>query len=146
MEIISITTIAIEAPRSILNQLFLKHAQSNLLQTISPCGRKVVAWSEEVDTEILRKISSVTGANETEILLAATVDSLKEYFRHSGLQIPDNVLATAKFVSQRALFVQNHETRGLLCLALPTRTPLFDDDLIEILQVGASLFYFNLFY
>lgn len=135
MELFSITAKVVGAPRAILEELFLKHAQNNLLQTISPCGRKVVAWSEEVNTEILSKISSVTGANETEILLAATVDSLKEYFRHSGLQIPEEVLATAKFVSQRALFVQNHEARGLVCLALPTRTPLFEDDLIEILQV-----------
>ncbi|XP_033221703.1 uncharacterized protein LOC117175944 isoform X2 [Belonocnema kinseyi] len=133
LELFSITAKVVEAPKAIIEELFLKHAQNNLLQ-ISPCGRKVVAWSEEVSTEILSKISSVTGANETEILLTATVDSLKEYFRHSGLEIPEEVLATAKFVSQRALFVQNHEARGLVCLALPTRTPLFEDDLIEILQ------------
>ncbi|XP_015597807.1 uncharacterized protein LOC107268977 [Cephus cinctus] len=135
LEILSIAGIAIAAPRIILDELFLKHAQSNKLQTTSLCGRKVVAWSDEVDSEIVRKISIVTGVSEAEILLAATVGSLKEYFRQSGQETPQDVFATAKFVSQRALFVQNHEVRGLVCLALPTRTPLFDDDLIETLQV-----------
>ncbi|XP_029179007.1 uncharacterized protein LOC114946595 isoform X1 [Nylanderia fulva] len=134
-EIMSISWIAVTAPKIIVEELFLKHPQSNQLQTISPCGRKVVAWSEEVDVDLVRKIANVTGATETEVLLVATVDALKEYFRHSDVNVPDDVLATVKFVSQRAVFLRNHEARGILCLALPTRTPLFHDDLVEILQV-----------
>ncbi|XP_053994090.1 uncharacterized protein LOC128884623 isoform X2 [Hylaeus volcanicus] len=135
LEVVSITWTGIKAPKIILEELFLKHPQSNRLQTTSPCGRKVVAWSEEVELEVLRKISNMTGATQAEILLTATVDALKQYFRHSGVSIPDDVLATGKFTKQRAIFVQNHEARGILCLALPTRTPLFEDDLVEILQV-----------
>ncbi|XP_047346043.1 uncharacterized protein LOC124947643 isoform X3 [Vespa velutina] len=135
IEVFSIMWIAIGAPKLILEELFLKHPQANRLQTISPCGRKVVAWSEEVSLDVLKKISSVTGATDAEILLTAIVDSLKEYFRHSGVRIPDDVLTTAKFVNQKAIFLHNHETRGIVCLALPTRTPLFEDDLLEILQV-----------
>ncbi|XP_015182440.1 PREDICTED: uncharacterized protein LOC107069547 isoform X1 [Polistes dominula] len=135
IEIFSITWIAIGAPKLILEELFLKHPHANRLQTISPCGRKVVAWSDEVSLDLLRKISSVTGATNTEILLTAIVDSLKKYFMHCGINIPDDVLTTAKFVNQRAIFLRNHEARGILCLALPTRTPLFEDDLLEILQV-----------
>lgn len=134
-EVVSISWIAVTAPKIIIEELFLKHPQSNQLQTISPCGRKVVAWSEEVDVELVRKIANVTGATETEILLAATVDTLKGYFRHLAVNVPDDVLATVKYVSQRAVFLRNHEARGILCLALPTKTPLFHDDLIEILQV-----------
>lgn len=134
-ETVSISWIALTAPKIIIEELFLKHPQSNRLQTISPCGRKVVAWSEEVDVELVRKIANMTGATETEILLAATVDALKEYFRHSAVNVPDDVFATVKYVSQRAVFLRNHEARGILCIALPTRTPLFHDDLIEILQV-----------
>ncbi|XP_011173196.2 uncharacterized protein LOC105205521 isoform X2 [Solenopsis invicta] len=134
-ETVSISWIAVTAPKIIIEELFLKHSQSNRLQTISPCGRKVVAWSEKVDVELVRKIARVTGATETEILLAATVDALKEYFRHSAVNVPDDVFATVKYVSQRAVFLRNHEARGILCVALPTKTPLFHDDLIEILQV-----------
>ncbi|XP_014486435.1 PREDICTED: uncharacterized protein LOC106750540 [Dinoponera quadriceps] len=134
-EAVSISWIAVTAPKVVLEELFLKHPQSNRLQTISPCGRKVVAWSEEVDVEFVRKIANVAGVTEAEILLTATVDALREYFRHSTTSIPNDVFATVKFVSQREIFLRNHEARGILCLALPTRTPLFNDDLIEILQI-----------
>ncbi|XP_015433730.1 PREDICTED: uncharacterized protein LOC107189660 [Dufourea novaeangliae] len=135
IEVFSITWITIKAPKMILEELFLKHPQVNRLQTTSSCGRKVVAWSDQVQLDVLRKISNMTGATEAEILLTATVDALKEYFRQSGVRIPDDVLATGKFVSQRAIFTQNLEARGILCLALPTKTPMFEDDLVEILQV-----------
>ncbi|KYN03990.1 hypothetical protein ALC62_04754 [Cyphomyrmex costatus] len=134
-ETMSISWIAATAPKIIIEELFLKNPQSNRLQTISPCGRKVVAWSEEVDIELVRKMANVTGATEMEILLTATVDALKEYFKHLAVNVPDDVFATVKYVSQRSVFLRNHEARGILCIALPTRTPLFHDDLIEILQV-----------
>nr|XP_033321385.1 uncharacterized protein LOC117217699 isoform X1 [Megalopta genalis] len=134
METFSIISIAIKAPKLILEQLFLTHPEANRLQTTSPCGRKVVAWSEEIELDVLQKISDMTGATEAEILLTATVDALKQYFKQSHVVIPDRVLATGKFVKQRSVFMQNHEARGILCLALPTRTPLLDDDLVEILQ------------
>lgn len=134
-EAISISRIVVTAPKIIFEVLFLKHPHSSQLQTISPCGRKVVAWSEEVDVELVRRIADVTGATETEILLTATVDVLKEYLRRSAVSVPDDVFATVKYVSQRTVFLRNHESRGILCLALPIRTPLFHDDLIEMLQV-----------
>ncbi|XP_076169459.1 uncharacterized protein LOC143147771 isoform X2 [Ptiloglossa arizonensis] len=135
IEVLSITWIGIKAPKMILQELFLKHPQANRLQTTSPCGRKVVAWSEEIQLEVLQNIANMTGATEAEILLAATVDALKKYFQISGVRIPNDVLATGKFIRQRAIFMQNHEARGILCLALPTKTPLFENDLVEILQV-----------
>lgn len=134
-EIVSISWIAVTAPKIIVEELFLKHPQSNQLQTISSCGRKVVAWSEEVNIELVRQIANITDATETEVLLASVVDTLKEYFKHSSLSVPDDVFATVKFVSQRAIFLRNHEARGVLCLALPTKTPFFHDNFIEMLQV-----------
>jgi len=80
-------------------------------------------------------MANVTGATEMEILLTATVDALREYFQHLAINVPDVVFATVKYVSQRAVFLRNHEARGILCIALPIRTPLFHDDPIEILQV-----------
>ncbi|XP_018337577.1 PREDICTED: uncharacterized protein LOC108745744 [Trachymyrmex septentrionalis] len=134
-ETMSISWIAATAPKIIIEEVFLKNPQSNRLQTISQCGRKVVAWSEKVDVELVRKMANVTGATEMEILLTATVDALREYFQHLAINVPDVVFATVKYVSQRAVFLRNHEARGILCIALPIRTPLFHDDPIEILQV-----------
>lgn len=134
-ELASIASIVVTAPKLILEELFFKSVQVNHLQTISLCGRKIAAWSDEVDVETIKKISTVTGASEAEILLAATAASFKEYFKQAGLQTPQELLVTAKFVSQKALFLHNHEARGVLCLGLPTKTPLFDDDPVETLQI-----------
>ncbi|XP_011301359.1 uncharacterized protein [Fopius arisanus] len=135
LEVWSILQIVSGAARSILNEMFSKNVQSNQLQTISPCGRKVIAWSDQVDLDILHRISSVTGASHVDILLTAIVDSLKVYFKQSGQIIPRQVLATARYVNHRSLFIKNREVQGILCLSLPTRTPHFDNDLVEILEV-----------
>ena len=55
--------------------------RSAQLATGSQSGRKVVAWSDVIEVELLKRINSVTGAGDAEILLAAAVDSLKEYFK-----------------------------------------------------------------
>ncbi|XP_066592512.1 uncharacterized protein [Prorops nasuta] len=136
LEVFSISSIVLTAPKLIFEQVFLKCPTSDRLPLVtSLSGRKVVSWSEEIDIEILRKIAAITEASEAEILLTVTVDAIKEYLNHTGTIIPEEILTTAKFVSQQALFVQNHEARGILCLALPIKTPLFEDDPVEILQV-----------
>ncbi|XP_012255378.2 uncharacterized protein LOC105685659 isoform X2 [Athalia rosae] len=135
-EVVSITLIVITAPKLILEELFFKPVQTNhQLRPDSLCGRKIVAWSEEVEIETIRKISSITGASEAEILLATTAGSFKEYFKKKELQTPPEILVTAKFVSQKSIFIRNHEAKGVLCIGLPTKTPLFEDDPVETLQV-----------
>ncbi|XP_001606787.1 uncharacterized protein LOC100123177 [Nasonia vitripennis] len=134
LEMFSILTILASAPFAVIEELFRRRSSAEF-RPVSQTGRKVVAWSEEIDVGLLQKIAAVSGAGDAEILLAAAVDSLKEYFRCSGQVIPNEVLATAKFTSQRALYVSDCEARGLLCLALPTTTPHFEDDMVEILQV-----------
>lgn len=140
LEICSILKIISGATRSILDELFSKDKQSNQPQTVSTCGRKVIAWSVQVSIDTLDRISSVTGASHVDILLTAIVDSLKVYFQQSGDKVPRQVLATARYVSHRALFIKNKESQGILCLSLPTTTPHFDNDLVEILEVSVTTF------
>jgi hypothetical protein len=68
------------APFAIMEELFSSRSNADF-RTVSQSGRKVVAWSEEIETTMLQKISELNGATDTEILLAAAVDSLKEFFR-----------------------------------------------------------------
>ncbi|XP_014214193.1 uncharacterized protein LOC106643538 [Copidosoma floridanum] len=138
LEVFSILAMAVSAPFAIAEELFRSRTSTEDFRSVSQSGRKVVAWSEEIELGLLQKIAAVSGACDAEILLAASVDSLREYFRCSGQTIPNEVLATVKFASQRSLYVASGEANGLLCLALPTQTPHFDDDLVEILQVVQS--------
>jgi hypothetical protein len=70
------------------------------------------------------------------LLLISYKHSLLNY-RCSGQPIPEEVLATAKFTSQKTLYMSNCDATGLLCLALPTNTSFLKEpnNLIEILQV-----------
>ncbi|XP_011499973.1 PREDICTED: uncharacterized protein LOC105363859 isoform X2 [Ceratosolen solmsi marchali] len=135
LEVISILVIIVNAPFAIVRELFSNRDNANF-RTVSQSGRKVVAWSEEIEIAFLQKMSTLNGASVTENLLAAAVDSLKEYFRYSGQSIPNEILATANFTSQKTLYVSDSDATGLLCLALPTKTPLLKEsnNLIGILQ------------
>lgn len=77
----SILAIIFSAPLSITGELLFRSRGSADFRSVSQSGRKVVAWSEEIDLELLKKIGAMSGATDAEILLAAAVDSLKEYFR-----------------------------------------------------------------
>ncbi|XP_023317329.1 uncharacterized protein LOC106656201 isoform X2 [Trichogramma pretiosum] len=138
VEVLSILGMILSAPFVVFEELLRSGRSSAQLRTASQTGRKVVAWSDEIELDLLERIAGVSGASDAEILLAGAVDSLKEYFKCSGQQIPDEILATAKFTSQRALYVSDREPKGLLCLALPTTTPNFEDDLVDILQAVQS--------
>ncbi|XP_058805780.1 uncharacterized protein LOC131672524 isoform X2 [Phymastichus coffea] len=139
LEALSILAIAAGAPLAIMEEL-LRGRGSDELRAVSQSGRKVVAWSEEIEVGLLQRIAAVSGAADAEILLAAAVDSLKEYFRCAARPLPAELLATAKFRSQRSLYAAGREpgAGGLLCLALPTRAPLLDDDPVEMLQAVQS--------
>lgn len=81
LEVFSILAIMLSAPFAITGELLFRGRNGPDFRSVSQSGRKVVAWSEEIDLGLLRKIGTMSGASDAVILLAAAVDSLKEYFR-----------------------------------------------------------------
>lgn len=55
-EILYWAKLLVEAPRTIWDQVV---SPAETVQTIPPCGRKVVAWSEPVNTELIQRVSWV---------------------------------------------------------------------------------------
>ncbi|XP_063217290.1 uncharacterized protein LOC134528033 [Bacillus rossius redtenbacheri] len=105
------------APRILLEDLFLaQKGARHHLQTVSLCGRKVVAWSPPVSLDLVRRLAAVADATPSEVLLAATAGALREYFRQLGLAAPDSVQCAARSVPR----LTGAATRGLVCLPLPT--------------------------
>jgi hypothetical protein len=130
-ELFSICGIVYTAPRMLVQELITSHrGPMHQLQTVSLCGRKVVAWSDPIPLEMVRKISLNVGASTTEILLSSISGALREYFRQFGLSVPESVLTTARYISLERLMRPprngSPSGRGLLCLALPTST-VYDD-------------------
>nr|CAD7433231.1 unnamed protein product [Timema monikensis] len=124
------------APRILFEDLFMtRRGAKHQLQTVSLCGRKVVAWSEPVQLDLVRRIASATEATPSEVLISAVTGALREYFRQFGFPVPDSVLCTARFFPLESLLTSKScpadctpQRGGLLCLPLPTKIPRGDDN------------------
>lgn len=148
-EFFSICTIVYTAPRMLVQELITSHRGAmHQLQTVSLCGRKVVAWSDPVPLEMIRQISLNISASTTEILLSSISGALREYFRQFCLTpVPESVLTTARYIPLEGLMRPSRSVddssgspsgRGLLCLALPT-SPVYDDPRESVLETQRIL-------
>lgn len=143
-----IWTIVYTAPRVFIQELITSHHGSkHQLQTVSLCGRKVVAWSDPIPLDMIRKIGSSVGASTSEILISAISGALREYFCQFCLPAPESVLATARYFPLEGLMTTSRgaddspepsEGQGLLCLALPT-SQVYDDPKESVQQVQRIL-------
>jgi hypothetical protein len=147
-ELFCICTIVYTAPRMLVQELITSHRGAmHQLQTVSLCGRKVVAWSDPIPLDMIRKISLNVSASTTEILLSAISGALREYFRQFCVPVPESVLTTARYLPLEGLMRPSRSAddssrspsgRGLLCLALPT-SPVYDDPKESVLETRRML-------
>lgn len=135
-EAFCIFTIIYTAPRMLLQELVTSHRGAlHQLQTVSLCGRKVLAWSDPIPLDTISKISSSVGASTTAVLLSSVSGALREYFYQFCLPVPESVLTTARYFPLESLTRPSRGSdgsskslsgQGLVCLALPT-SPVCDD-------------------
>ncbi|KAF2896582.1 hypothetical protein ILUMI_09594, partial [Ignelater luminosus] len=128
----------IQAPNIVLEQLLF---EPETIQTIPPCGRKVVAWSEPVKTELIRKIAKHTAVSETELLLATVSVTIARYCCQAGIIVPTEIPVTIRNVSSNYVFLSGTNVKpqdavsGLLGLRLPVLNAEKDETLLENLRV-----------
>lgn len=146
-EAFCIWTIIYTAPRMLIQEFLVSHhGPKHQLQTVSLCGRKVVAWSDPIPLGIVHKISSSVGASTTEILISATSGALREYFRQFCLPVPESVLTTARYFPFESLMRHSQDVDspplpsgpGLLCLPLPT-SAIYDDPKESVREIQRVL-------
>ncbi|XP_075231998.1 uncharacterized protein LOC142330542 isoform X2 [Lycorma delicatula] len=132
-EICYLGKIIYTAPRVLLEEICFPEnpGNSHHLQTVSLCGRKVVCWSNPIPLHIIKKIRDVTNSASCEIILSATAKALQAYFTKVHMPIPESVITIARFIPQEGLLKQSssssfHSGGGLLCLPLPTNSPIND--------------------
>lgn len=114
--------ILFQAPLTILQEIFFK---SETFQTVTLCGRKVVAWSDAIKTEHIRAIARKTNTTETEVALAATSAGISQYLIHVVKEsIPNSLPITAINVNSNFIFAAGPNIKpsdsisGILCLTL----------------------------
>ncbi|KAF5285509.1 hypothetical protein FQR65_LT13206 [Abscondita terminalis] len=127
----------IQAPRTILEQVLL---EPETIQTIPPCGRKVVSWSDPVDVNFIRKIAKSTGVSETEILLATVSSTISRYCSQVGITTPLEIPVTIRNVNSNYVFVSGSDVKpqdsvsGLIGVRLPVLTSEKDETFLENLS------------
>lgn len=116
-------TMLFHAPRTILQEIFF---ESETIQTVTLCGRKVVAWSQPVKTEFVRAVARQTGVSQTEVTLAAISVAISKYLNQANREeMPEKLPITAINFSSNYVFSSGVNVKpsdsvsGLLCVTLP---------------------------
>lgn len=142
-EIYYYLTLLMRAPRTVLDQILF---EPETIQTIPPCGRKVVAWSDPVNTEYIKNIAKSTGVSETEILLATISVTIAQYCMESGIITPIEIPVTIRNVNSKFVFLTGPEMKsqnfvsGLIGLRLPVLNAEKDETFLENLRVVKNNF------
>ncbi|RVE43849.1 hypothetical protein evm_011517 [Chilo suppressalis] len=102
--------------------------KSHLLQTVSLCGRKVVAWSRPIPRAGVERAARALGVSSTDVALYAATEALRAYFEQAQANTPETVLTTARAATEDFLFTfaegngkryKKYHTGGMVCLCVP---------------------------
>ncbi|CAL4150678.1 unnamed protein product [Meganyctiphanes norvegica] len=82
----------------------------------------IASWSDDVPLSTAHGVKGATGATMSEVLLTATSGALRDYFRNTGLPVPDTLNCTVPVFSQREADMKGKAKTnpGLVSLAFPT--------------------------
>lgn len=124
-------------PRIILAELTTDH---ETIDTMTLCGRKVIAWSPPVKTEILKKIAKVTRVSETEITFAVVSAAFSRYFSQTNSSVPKVIPVVSRNINSNYIFLTGNRIKpedsidGMLCIHLPILHSDKDGTILENLN------------
>ncbi|KRT85651.1 hypothetical protein AMK59_1289 [Oryctes borbonicus] len=136
-ELLNYAGIIFNTPRAIWEEL---SRNSEKVETVTLCGRKVVAWSEPVKIETIRKIANSTSTTDTEIILATASEALSRFVVHANNVQPKEIPITARNINSNYFLLTGSNVRptdsvgGMLCVDLPILDSRKDADLMENLK------------
>lgn len=118
------------APMLMFQELFERNKYCNIhtLQKVSLCGRKVLAWSDEINLQEIKAIERRMRSkiNETELILYAITNSLTDFFTKLNKQKPLPQQVDVSFTCTDASHLRgnrdlNSQKNGMICLSLPLK-------------------------
>lgn len=137
-EVVDMLKILFLAPRTIIQEILL---QEESLQTITLCGRKAVAWSDPVKTELIKSTAKKLGVSEIEVSLSACAMCISKYFAQTNETIPTVLPVTMRNISSQYLFATGPNIKpedsvsGMICLNLPIVDPHSDATQLDNFKV-----------
>lgn len=112
-EFITISKFIISAPRMIVDELFENSVADNKLKYLYPCGRKCVAWSDEICNDDVNLMSEQTNLPQIAIIFTAITSALRDFFidynQSDKLPVPKAVNASIRSTdTDYFMRLQNH--------------------------------------
>ncbi|KAI4456621.1 o-acyltransferase (wsd1-like) family protein [Holotrichia oblita] len=136
-ELFNYCRVIFNTPRALWEEL---SRNTEKIETVTLCGRKVVAWSEPVKIGSIRKIADNTATSATEIILATASEALSRFVVHTNNVQPKEIPITARNINSNYFLLTGSNVRatdsvgGMLCINLPILDSRKDADLLENLK------------
>lgn len=136
-EVLCYCSVIFNTPKCVWEEL---SRNSERIETVTLCGRKVVAWSEPVNIETIRKIAKYTSTTDTEIILATASEALSRFAVHTNNVQPKEIPITARNINSNYFLLTGSNVKasdaigGMLCIKLPILDSAKDANLLENLK------------
>lgn len=127
-------------PVTVVRELF-KNRQA--IETITLCGRKVVAWSSPLKIDKIKEIADRSKVTQTEIIFSVISASFSRYFsqpHYEHYAIPQELPILSRNIDSNYLYLTGNRIKwensinGMLCINLPISSSK-ESELIENLIV-----------
>lgn len=140
-EVFEIFKVIFNTPRVVLKEIKKPY---ETVQTMTLCGRKVIAWSQPVRTQRLREIAASLNITETEVALSSISAAFSRYFEETNSKTPIQIPVCCRNYSSNYIFLTGNNVKsedsigGVICIDLPL---LYKDrDILKNLKmIGENL-------
>lgn len=111
------------APRKIYEELFEKaKTDPHALKNLSPCGRKVVSWSDKISDEHVAEIYKSRHISPNEVYFSAASTALFTFMEEFKNSVPSSLDACARYVEKD--FLLGHYSEGMCATSQMFNTSL----------------------
>jgi hypothetical protein len=126
-EIIYFIGIIFNAPKMIVEEIFLSEKDEPHCLKATLCGRKLISWSEKIPLEKLHEKAVRNKQSYAEILFSAISSSLKGFFNECNEDeckvLPSKIKLNFRSVPFSYLYGTTYERNGVIGLNLPINEP-----------------------
>ncbi|XP_017770464.1 PREDICTED: uncharacterized protein LOC108558153 [Nicrophorus vespilloides] len=125
----------VQTPKNVYEELT---SSKDSIETVTLCGRKMVSWSDPVDSDFISKLAQKLGVSETEILLTLMSVGIARYLKQVKDLSPKTISVTARNIHSDYIFCPGRKCEtigGVMCIDLPIPVNSNKGDILDHLAV-----------
>jgi diacylglycerol O-acyltransferase len=115
---LKIAKTVLEAPGTLVSRVF-KLMNKNVLHGPTPSGTKVVAWTKQIDLELIKRIKNATGTTVNDVLFSVLAGTLGEYMSRHSSSPPTDICASVPVDIRRSRKLEMDNQFAVVFVDLP---------------------------